>query len=62
MPHPYRVFGAKAIPTYTVRVERRSIMSAIMLVAATAMVPGSPQGLMMVMLIGLTAFLLRRWQ
>jgi len=26
------------------------------------MVPGSPQGLMMVMLIGLTAFLLRRWQ
>jgi hypothetical protein len=37
-------------------------MSAMILVATTAMVPGSPQGLLMVMLIGLTAFLLRRWQ
>ncbi len=37
-------------------------MSATILIAATAMVPGTPQGLMMLMLIGLTAFLLRRWQ
>ncbi len=37
-------------------------MSALIILSATAMVPGSPQGLMMVMLIGLTAFLLRRWQ